>query len=68
MGRFGSVYVVDTLLLFQAPRALAFLPLMLAQSHLRQDRMQRYGIDLTALDAAQAASEAGDLSASCDDS
>ncbi len=46
---------------------LAFLPLMLAQSHLRQDRMQSYGIDLTAVDAAQAASEAGDLSASCDD-
>ncbi len=64
MELFESVYVVGILSLFQAPRVKAFLPLTLAQSHLRQGRMQSNGIDLIALDAAQAASEAGSLSAS----
>ncbi len=64
MELFESVHVVGILSLFQAPRVKAFLPLMLAQSHLRQGRMQSDGIDLIALDDAQAASEAGSLSAS----
>lgn len=63
-GLFGSVYVADTLLLFPVPRVTAFLPLMLAQLHLRKVRMQSYGFALTALDAAQAATEAGGLLAS----